>query len=93
MQGGKERDPKREYENPRSRKGIEIMFGLVPFGSNKGLARREDSFDRLFDMFNEPFFAGFSGGSFKVDVKDGVLTVKLPKCEQAKPAGHEIHIN
>lgn len=146
------------------------MFGLVPFGSNKGLARREDSFDRLFDMFNEPFFAGFGGGSFKVDVKDGgdhyeltadlpgmtkedvhlsyengyltiaaekkaendekddkggylrrersygsmsrsfyisdideqradaafkdgVLTVKLPKCEQAKPAGHEIHIN
>ena len=58
------------------------MFGLVPFGSNKGLARREDSFDRLFDMFNEPFFAGFSGGSFKVDVKDGgdhyELTADLP---------------
>lgn len=58
------------------------MFGLVPFGTGKGLARREDAFARLFDAFNEPFFTGLSGGSFKVDVKDSgdhyELTADLP---------------
>ena len=34
------------------------MFGLVPFGSRNDLAKREDSFDRLFDLFREPFFHG-----------------------------------
>lgn len=66
------------------------MFGLVPFGSRNDLAKREDSFDRLFDLFREPFFhgalsplrdlGGFS--SFKVDVKDNgdayELTADLP---------------
>ena len=65
------------------------MFGLVPFGSRHDLARKEDGFDRLFDMFNEPFFSGelspFKGwgaSSFKVDVKDKgdgyELTADLP---------------
>lgn len=55
------------------------MFGLVPFSSKNNLARKEDAFGRLFDVFNEPFFqsaflplsdlaAGFA--SFKVDVRD-----------------------
>ena len=65
------------------------MFGLVPFGSRNGLAKKEDGFDRLFDVFNEPFFsgdlapfAGWNSTSFKVDVKDNgksyELTADLP---------------
>ena len=65
------------------------MFGLVPFGSRNGLAKKEDGFDRLFDVFNEPFFsgdwapfAGWNSSSFKVDVKDNgnsyELTADLP---------------
>lgn len=65
------------------------MFGLVPFGSRNDLAKKEDGFDRLFDVFNEPFFsgnwapfAGWNAGSFKVDVKDNgesyELTADLP---------------
>ena len=65
------------------------MFGLVPFGSRNGLAKKEDGFDRLFDVFNEPFFsgdwapfAGWNASSFKVDVKDNgasyELTADLP---------------
>ena len=58
------------------------MFGLVPFGMGKGLAKREDAFDRLFDVFHEPFFTGFDSGAFKVDVKDNgdhyELTADLP---------------
>ena len=52
------------------------MFGLVPFVSRKNLAKGNDGFHSLFDMFNEPFFNDFmapvanSGGGFKVDVKD-----------------------
>ena len=65
------------------------MFGLVPFGSRNDLAKKEDGFDRLFDVFNEPFFsgdwapfAGWNASSFKVDVKDNgasyELTADLP---------------
>ena len=66
------------------------MFGLVPFGQRKDLARRQDEFDQIFDIFREPFFHGamaplsnWSGmGSFKVDVKDNgdayELTADLP---------------
>ena len=55
------------------------MFGLVPFASKNNLAKKEDAFGRLFDIFNEPFFNSpmtsmqewMSGmGTFKVDVKD-----------------------
>ena len=57
------------------------MFGLVPFMARKNLQRGNDSFQdgmqRVFDIFNDPFFsdmmttAGNIGGSnFKVDVKD-----------------------
>jgi len=68
------------------------MFGLVPFASKNSLAKKEDAFGRLFDMFNEPFFDtelapfskwnGGSTASFKVDVKDKdfsyELTAELP---------------
>ena len=66
------------------------MFGLVPFGARKDLARREDPFSQIFDVFNEPFFhrglAPFSSNwgaqSFRVDVKDAgdayELTAELP---------------
>jgi len=65
------------------------MFGLVPFGTRKDLAKREDPFDRMFDVFNEPFFSSmmtpfhdWSSQSFKVDVKDNgdsyELTADLP---------------
>ena len=54
------------------------MFGLVPFGARKDLARREHPFTQLFDMFNEPFFhgamspfaSGWNAQSFRVDVED-----------------------
>ncbi|WP_196593048.1 Hsp20/alpha crystallin family protein [Pectinatus sottacetonis] len=54
------------------------MFGLVPFTKNN-ITKKDDGFDRLFDIFNEPFFnsaiapmqSAISGfASFKVDVKD-----------------------
>ena len=65
------------------------MFGLVPFGSRKNLAKNEDGFRSLFDMFNEPFFndsffapTNWGASSFKVDVKDMgdayELTADLP---------------
>lgn len=66
------------------------MFGLVPFSSRNSLAKKEDAFGRLFDMFNEPFFdtdlaplsKWMGGATFKVDVKDldGAyeLTADLP---------------
>ena len=62
------------------------MFGLVPFTS-KNVPARQDSFQSLFDIFNEPFFndfpmQSFSSGKFKVDVKDNgndyELTAELP---------------
>ena len=72
------------------------MFGLVPFGSKKNneVARREDGFNSLFDIFNEPFFtnpfAGFGDmgmpASMRVDVKDNgssyELTADLPGMEK-----------
>ncbi len=66
------------------------MFGLVPFVARKDLAKREDPFSQIFDVFNEPFFhnglAPFSSDwgarSFRVDVKDNgdayELTAELP---------------
>ncbi|MBB5336318.1 Hsp20/alpha crystallin family protein [Pectinatus brassicae] len=54
------------------------MFGLVPFSKNN-ITKKGEGFDRLFDIFNEPFFSSalapmhsaISGfASFKVDVKD-----------------------
>ena len=62
------------------------MFGLVPFNS-KNVPSTHDSFQSLFDIFNEPFFNDFpmtstSSGKFKVDVKDNgksyELTAELP---------------
>ena len=66
------------------------MFGLVPFSARKDLAKREDPFSQIFDVFNEPFFHGglepfasnWGAQSFRVDVKetDGAyeLTAELP---------------
>ncbi len=60
------------------------MFGLVPFGTRKDLAKNEDSFRGLFDIFNEPFFnsafesyGNWGGSAFKVDVKDKGDTYEL----------------
>lgn len=71
------------------------MFGLVPFNSKKSneLAKREDGFRSLFDIFNEPFFtnplSAFSDmgvASMRVDVKDNgssyELTADLPGIEK-----------
>ena len=62
------------------------MFGLVPFAKN--IAKSDDDFNKLFDVFNEPFFhepfAKMNSyvKSFKVDVKDTdkayELTAELP---------------
>ena len=58
------------------------MFGLVPFASRKDLAKEENAFDCLFDVFDEPFLTNFKAPDFKVDVKDNgtsyELTAELP---------------
>ncbi len=66
------------------------MFGLVPFGTRKDMARKDNEYHTLFDVFNEPFFhddfmapfAGWKSDSFRVDVKDTgegyELTADLP---------------
>ena len=82
------------------------MFGLVPFGSKKNneVARREDGFHSLFDIFNEPFFtnpfAGFGDmgmpASMRVDVKDNgssyELTADLPGMEKKDISRCRIHM-
>lgn len=62
------------------------MFGLVPFAKN--ITKSDNDFNKLFDVFNEPFFhepfAKMNSyvKSFKVDVKDTdkayELTAELP---------------
>ena len=58
------------------------MFGLVPFVSRKALDSTDTMFDRMMDMFDEPFMGGFHTADFKVDVKDNGdsydLTAELP---------------
>lgn len=58
------------------------MFGLVPFVSNNDLSREENVFDRLMNVFDEPFMQSFHTPDFKVDVKDNGdsydLTAELP---------------
>ena len=61
------------------------MFGLVPFVSHNDLSkdfRNDDVFDRMMNVFDEPFFSGFHTPDFKVDVKDNGesydLTAELP---------------
>ncbi len=66
------------------------MFGLVPFGARKDLARREDPFSQIFDVFNvllflgsvAPFSSDWGAQSVRVDVKDNgeayELTAELP---------------
>ena len=66
------------------------MFGLVPFGARRNLAKADDNFRSFFDVFNEPFFTDAlfpamnmaSGTGFKVDVRDlgdtYELTAELP---------------
>ncbi|WP_294158758.1 Hsp20/alpha crystallin family protein [uncultured Selenomonas sp.] len=61
------------------------MFGLVPFVSHNDLSkdfRNDDVFDRMMNVFDEPFFSGFRTPDFKVDVKDNGesydLTAELP---------------
>lgn len=74
------------------------MFGLVPFGARKSLARPDDGFRSLFDVFNEPFFRddfspfAWQGASFKVDVEDKgdsyELTADLPGMKKEDIALH-----
>ena len=66
----------------RHRKGILMMFGLVPFVSGNSVSNDENVFDRLMNVFDEPFMQGFRTPEFKVDVKDNGesydLTAELP---------------
>lgn len=79
--------PSEIQHNNYKRKGIWIMFGLVPFNTRNDIMMRDDEFSRLFDWMNRPLMslfqdAGFSGSAFKVDVKDNdtnyELTAELP---------------
>ena len=58
------------------------MFGLVPFVSKNELSNGENVFDRLMNVFDEPFMQSFHMPDFKVDVKDNGesydLTAELP---------------
>ena len=68
------------------------MFGLVPFVSKKNLAKGNDGFHSLFDMFNEPFFNDFmapsnwGSGSFKVDVKETDAAEKISAAQSIADA-------
>ena len=57
------------------------MFGLIPFAMRNELAPEENLFNRLLDVFDEPF-ARSNTSTFKVDVKDNgsayELTAELP---------------
>ena len=59
-----------------------MMFGLVPFVSDSSVSNDENVFDRLMNVFDEPFMQGFRAPEFKVDVKDNGesydLTAELP---------------
>ncbi len=49
------------------------MFDLIPFGKDKGLARRDNVLNHFMDnFFNEDFFAPFTaiGNAFRVDLKE-----------------------
>ena len=46
------------------------MFGLVPFVSHNDLQREDNVFDRLMNVFDEPFMQDFHTPAFKVDVKE-----------------------
>lgn len=49
------------------------MFDLIPFGKDRGLAKRDNVFNQLVDnFFNEDFFAPFTaiGNAFRVDLKE-----------------------
>ena len=58
------------------------MFGLVPFVLKSDLSKDENVFDRLMNVFDEPFMQSFHMPDFKVDVKDNGesydLTAELP---------------
>ena len=58
------------------------MFGLVPFVGGNDLSKEDNIFDRLMNVFDEPFMSGFHVPEFKVDVKDNGdsydLTAELP---------------
>lgn len=55
------------------------MFEMVPFRKNNKLARREDFFDNLFNIFDEDFPSIFAEGkvSFKVDLTEDDNTYKV----------------
>ena len=80
-------DTTNRYQPVRERrrrhgKGILIMFGLIPFASKSELSKDENVFDRLMNVFDEPFMQSFHMPDFKVDVKDNGesydLTAELP---------------
>lgn len=67
------------------------MFGLVPFGSRKNLAKSNEGSRSIWDVFDEPFFQDDffpsfgnwqQSGGMRVDVKDNggsyELTADLP---------------
>ena len=65
------------------RKGIVIMFGMVPFNMRHDLAQEEDEFSRLFNWMNRPLSSLFNDtgwsapSSFSVDVKDNGKSFEL----------------
>ena len=42
------------------------MFGLIPFASKSELSKDENVFDRLMNVFDEPFMQSFHMPDFKV---------------------------
>ena len=58
------------------------MFGLVPFAMRNDVDTMDNVFDRMMNVFDEPFMSGFHTPEFKVDVKDNGdsydLTAELP---------------
>ncbi|WP_294147405.1 Hsp20/alpha crystallin family protein [uncultured Selenomonas sp.] len=62
------------------------MFGLVPFVARNDVDTMDNVFDRMMNVFDEPFMSGFHTPEFKVDVKDNGdsydLTAELPGCQK-----------
>ena len=62
------------------------MFGLVPFAMRNDVDTMDNVFDRMMNVFDEPFMSGFHTPEFKVDVKDNGdsydLTAELPGCQK-----------
>lgn len=73
---------------PKSDLAIEVSEDVLSVSGKRTIAGEEHAFARRFDLAG-----GFAVEQIKAELKDGVLTVTLPRKEEAKPRKHSISIN